>query len=285
MNQRGFGLMEVVIATGIGAVLGGIIVATQVSAIKVKQKTELMDWMHELRVQSMRAIQNPVAWTHTVNNNPTLNCVRNKTSCTGAGGSVVLYEADGRPLKLIHNGTASHGITPGGNECNSFSAAGNEACPYRFSVRWTPRCHSTDSNCSYPQIELAGALEQGVPVSGSDAVRVNSARYGFRVTKAEEGHPLRNSCLSIGGSWNAGTRKCELIDRDVECAPNEVVKGFTRDGQLICQTLPFVTCPAGQVLAGFDSNGNKVCNTGCAARLGEPIRSDPVPITFPFGGP
>ena len=77
----------------------------------------------------------------------------------------------------------------------------------------------------------------------------------------------------LSGYDSAGRAECKDLPK---CADNEYFEGFDSNGDKICRQLTVYLgqsigeCPSGEYLAGFNTSGDKVCYTVAAGERGEP---------------
>ena len=149
--QRGFTLMELVVATAIsGAVLLGA--ASVVNDMVQRQTTsKYRTNLTSLKNQIISNIQNDQAWANTVVNNAVFGCLSTAAGCTQlAPTEISLYDAG------INNGGVMIGTTNGGalprrnafaldgRKCTDADAAAD--CPIHATVQWRPLCVSYTNN-------------------------------------------------------------------------------------------------------------------------------------------
>ncbi len=190
----------------------------------------------QIRSYLMQLIQNNQAWQNTVNDaqNTSLTCLRNATSCAGAGGSFRLWNAATVPAVYYDPAGASNGFGPTGAPCTTFdSLKGNDACPFHFSLSWTAICPLP--GCSPPQVQISGALSYA-PASARFPINPTGFSLGF----------IRGS----GGPGGAAG-----------CPPGQVVAGYDPYPNPIC-------VPAGAASSGPPVASGTYCGTSFGGQVG-----------------
>jgi len=166
MNRRGYSIMEVMVASAIFiGVLGGFgYMLSQTS--RHQTESAALHQLHLLRQQMAEAVADDGAWSRTEEapaNASGMSCLRNGTPCTvdGSWGAAPLTN---RPFALYNsNGDllfdslpAANGLDRNGRPCAAFNPAGNDACPYRYELRWSAVCPLNE--CVAPQIVVSADL-------------------------------------------------------------------------------------------------------------------------------
>ncbi len=159
-DNQGFSLIETVIATALLLfVMAGFGQVLQ-SYFKQQQVANMAERNQELLVSIVNLINNQQAWRLTVDDptNTNLDCIKDPAkfpaiaqagNCTMAsGGTFDLLDTAG--AVFVNTNTATAGYTLDSGACNTYSAAGNSACPLRAELTWRPLCVS----CTRNQVEI-----------------------------------------------------------------------------------------------------------------------------------
>ncbi len=165
MKNKGFGLLEAVIALGITGVVVLAVMNVTGLGLKTQFESNLKFSADNFRKNIIQHLNNPVAWTNTVNDaaNASLLCLRTNANCAGGGGPFRVRDASNNIVwDAITNppggAAAQRGITPNGELCSTFNqAAGNDACPLRLNLTWTPVCPAAGA-CISPPVRVTGAM-------------------------------------------------------------------------------------------------------------------------------
>src|SRR5690606_1304313 len=104
-----------------------------INSINMKNTTATQAYHQadHFRKKIVNTLQDDRAWQNTINDtsNTSLNCLRNNTNCTGASGTFRVRDAANN---IVYNPlTAANGFNMQGVLCSTFSAAGNNQCPFR----------------------------------------------------------------------------------------------------------------------------------------------------------
>lgn len=147
--------------------------------------------LHRLRDRFVAVLKNDQAWGNTIVNAANagkLNCIGNSNPinwCTqgpqAGNGNFRIFDASGNPFFIADE--ATRGFTVNGENCNTFNAAGNDACPFRYDIQWSASCPPTENQCPDPEVTITGTL-QVAPTDKSDIrTRVTASDYNFVLTR------------------------------------------------------------------------------------------------------
>lgn len=159
IRNKGFTLVEVLVVIGIAAF--GILVVMSTAQLSNKTVTEssIRNSADAIRRNYTMTLNNPTAWQNTVNDltNASLACIRTNTPCPAAGGPFRLRNAANN---LVYDPvtSASNGFSPSGAPCNTFSLAGNDACPLRLDLAWSPICPPAPTPCVGAQVQIQARM-------------------------------------------------------------------------------------------------------------------------------
>ncbi len=188
LHQSGFTLVETMIAIGLGSILA-LGVSTLLSWTVQIQTAAMTQAVLEAFQQNMiKNLASEAAWRNTLSAGAAtgMGCLTNLNPCTTddtPGGPpiqdrpFVLYSVGGvNPGSVIFDSTnPSNGLTSKGIPCNTFSAAGNDACPFRYDLKWSAVC--TPGNCVSPQV-VVNAILMYRPLTPTKLV-LNVDRYSI----------------------------------------------------------------------------------------------------------
>ena len=169
--SRGFGIYEVIIAVGVGSVL--MLSIGKVITDSLASQNRALTFIHltSMSRDMMRALSYDQGWANTIEAGSTggshvagkLQCLKGGTPCTADG------TAAGAPISqqtfalfdtsnnLVFDATnPNNGLDRHGALCNTFSESGNDACPFRYDLKWTALC--APGNCVRPQIKVSANL-------------------------------------------------------------------------------------------------------------------------------
>lgn len=114
-------------------------------------------------IQSL--LMSQAAWQATVARNSSMACLSSSSSSCVVPGTTqplsnqtfALY--DGASSQPYFDATrATNGFTANGRPCTGFNSnEGNDACPFRFELRWSAVC-TNPASCVQPQVQVSATL-------------------------------------------------------------------------------------------------------------------------------
>jgi len=182
-RNSGFTLIEILAVLAIGTVvtLAGIYIfdftATQ------QHRAITLTNIDVFRRNLVMALNSEKAWSRTkagALNSTGMTCLNSGTACTQSGlvikkRAFALYDSVGG---LVYDATRpENGVNSQGVPCNTFSASGNSACPFRFDLDWSAICDP--ANCVSPQIEISAKLVFA-PAAGDRRLIFDPLRYSVQ---------------------------------------------------------------------------------------------------------
>lgn len=274
LPAAGFSLVEIIFAIAIAAIFA-LVSASLSSDIHSMLSEAQVAWLNEVPNSVMVEARNDLAWSRTINdpkNIGNFNCVLNpQIDCTttAARGLIPLFllDSSGNPAwGAADPTTPTDGLTFQGERCNSFSAGGNDNCPFRYDVYWRVQCLT--SPCFKPQIEVVGKLTYS-PSGNLKRRAINTDRFAFTAFR-QNGSDLVAACNALGGLFDGvNCVPPPTPPLNAICPPNRpFVGGFDNNGQPICREIAAPTCPADQYIGHVDFNPNTgiysySCYTAC----------------------
>lgn len=151
MNQRGFSLISVIVALGLGSIVSlGVMNMMQVSR-QEQRKLALRNEFVSIKNRFAENLHKDQTFLNTIaaTANTNMNCLRQKTNCAAAHianaysptlDRVVIYNSGSNGGSVFYDGRASatNGFTEKGMACTGFSlsGAGNSECPIGFITNW-----------------------------------------------------------------------------------------------------------------------------------------------------
>jgi hypothetical protein len=175
LNNKGISVVEVLVAAGLAAIVSlGIATMMQNSFIEQKKIT-LFNTLKELKLKIEFTIRDQNSWARTIsdtthNTNAMFDAFRATTDVTVSGATytdplkIVLYDGAGNLafgpnsddfLTWADAGTA--GFTETGSRCDTFSMAGNDACPISYRIVFAADCGGP-AFCLNPQLKVVARL-------------------------------------------------------------------------------------------------------------------------------
>ncbi|MBL7543224.1 MAG: type II secretion system protein [Bdellovibrionaceae bacterium] len=211
VNERGFSLIEVIVAIGISAM---VVLGTSslfIDSAKVESEQERQFWIAARRIEFQGILRSPVGWTSLLANNPAMACLTNGTSCSGVSTLQTLKF----PIDSIVLDGASNtiGMNNKGGFCNAFdSINGNSSCPVGIQLYWVALCD--DANCLHAQPKFTIKFRVKEP-SGS-LKPLNS--YDLVMFKDPKLESLNEVCTAMGGTLTGNT--CTIASLSTACDPS-----------------------------------------------------------------
>ena len=287
-NSRGFSMTELMVGVGILSVVLLIIGSVITNVSNLNNQAGSVISLEDLRRSTLEHLKNEQWWQSTLKNpaNVNFNCVNAQTDCSGAAGSgeFLLFDTSGiREPHLSLTVEANIGLTPQGVACSTFSALGNDLCPFKYVARWTAICPAAQNIqgkaniadlCRNPLIDITVNMIFS-PANAGKFPPLNLANLQLHLTKSQTESDPQKLCDMIQGVFNPVSKTC-LAAAPTNCiaacppgGPMPMVSGFNVDGSPICQCSPWVRqeCrsvagPPDTVLKGVNPDGSLNCGKG-----------------------
>lgn len=267
-NNKGVSIVELMIYVGLSTVV--ILIATSIVQVsqEMVQSSTIFAGLNEARNTILMTLRDETAFKKTLaypGNSAVFKCLNQHASCSGGGGTFTLLNAQGNVVAEAARPNTSDGLTRIGAPCTAYSASGNDACPFKFSVSWTARCpkatpFNPSPSCLDPSIEFAATLM----VSSKTPIKdLNPSSYAIAAVKQNTSASLSETCTKMGGTFQPDG-SCVMPYSNTQCPANSYIRGFL-NGQPVCQPLLEHQCPTGQVLLGINANGVAQCGPGCTS--------------------
>ncbi len=261
INNRGFSLLEIVIATSISSMLALGTASIFIDSTKMESTQERQFWIAARRIEFQNLIRSQNGWTAILANNPTMACFAAGTSCAGVATAQPLVV----PIDaiLLDGASASVGMSNRGSFCSNFdSTNGNSACPVGLRLNWQALCD--DANCLHAQPKITINFQIKEPGGALQGLRSHDL-IAFKDPKLES---LNEICNAMGGVLVGIT--CSIASFASTCDPSNALGagvsyplGFDITGAAICGKPNPGTCAASDVATGFDLNGGIQCAPAC----------------------
>ncbi len=182
-STSGSTLLELSLTIGILSISILSITWTLINISKKQVDQNFIFSLIQNRLLFQGVIASDNAWTATVSNNPSMNCLQTHSSCTATANlgpqTFKLYDQNSN---LYYDGiNALSGFTASGSTCNSFSNSAD--CVLHLDLSWKPQCDaasSLDPNCLSPYVQILGSYSY----LGPSTVSFNWAHYNFQYGRA-----------------------------------------------------------------------------------------------------
>lgn len=195
-NERGFGLVEVMVAAAIISIIALGIATLIDDMLKMQQKSNTVGVINRLKEQIIGAVQNGQSWqltagdADTTTGNPDLDCLRNTGTC-GSGETAALNLKDATGAALYYARAANHGFTLLGTYCTTYPSV---QCPFRYNLTYELTCPGATDPCQTPDVRVRGILQYT-----ADTVTLpggfNPVLYEIDIRRGSEA--IRNDGLSV----------------------------------------------------------------------------------------
>lgn len=165
--STGFTLVEVLITISLVTII--LLGFSQVLDTYLKSQRDLdySERKQEIIISIINLLNNDVAWQKTIDQvaNTNLNCLKDPGKFPGVVNAGACTMADGGKFSLLDETgavfidypTATSGLSLQSWSCNTFSLAGNDACPLRVELSWRPVCITCKNNQVEVTIDLREA--------------------------------------------------------------------------------------------------------------------------------
>lgn len=243
-GERGFTLTRVVVLVALCAAI-----AAGWKLHEGRKNREAIEKRLEAAAASVRdraraTVLSDTGWkaTRTTSDNPRMGCLTEDTSCEGKAGLVNLR--DGQNRVVIDSLTSSAGFSIEGYPCLGFLESGNDSCPLRAEVVWTPVC---PDDCVKPKVSNLGLTILFKPGPGL-SVPFSPAPYALTISRETDPAEPKNCAAALGA-------------------------GHTQDGQLSIRPQPggpLVTVYCDQTRDG----GGWTLVANLSREVAEPISTD-----------
>jgi Tfp pilus assembly protein PilV len=159
-SRRGMGLVEIMITASIIAVIALGLATLFKDVFTVQNRSNLGATANQLKNLMEAAIKDGKAWGHTVTANASLTCLdnTNSTQCTSGAAITGIDLKQSDSTTLLNNSSAANGFTTGGAACNSWSAGGNNACPFSYDITVRLTCMS-GATCKNPNVRVEAVMK------------------------------------------------------------------------------------------------------------------------------
>lgn len=226
-NRMGMSIVEVLVALGMVGILASVMASIFDQMQKSQAQVNITNTIETMRLNIQKLAADGTAWRQTVAllANPSLNCVRTNAICADSGAQAILSNdnvgnatLDAAPfLDLPHleqaaggsyidtQTSATSGYTDKGTPCNTWSAAGNDACPIRWKIKMAFECQAPAVTCLNPTIRIVGILYyRRAGLNGRVVINENRYRVDLRRGAQGDTRAERFQTSYMGFSGNPG---------------------------------------------------------------------------------
>ncbi len=162
-SSKGFTLVEVLVSLGLITIFLFGFSQVLEGYLKSQRNLDYSERKQEIIISAINLINNDIAWQKTIDHaaNTQLDCLKDpgkfpSVPTAGAcamtdGGKFSLLDEAGNTFIDFPTATAGMNLS---TTCNTFSLAGNDACPLRVELSWRPLCITCVNNQVEITIEL-----------------------------------------------------------------------------------------------------------------------------------
>ncbi|MBL7543226.1 MAG: prepilin-type N-terminal cleavage/methylation domain-containing protein [Bdellovibrionaceae bacterium] len=265
-KQKGFSLIEVMIATAMLSIAGlsmvGLLQLANQDSLQLRATRVALT----ARVQIEAALKNPASWRQTVAQNTSFACVNTPPGCSlgvvnGGYHNFVLYGIGvGEKVTFDASDTTTRYNIQGG-ACPTGTPNPDPQCPIKFMARWKPLCQTYP--CLNPTLDVKISL---VPEFGTNAPLFNPQKYEYATVRGIDDGSLQSACQILNGTYNVITGTCYPKNAGRSCAalgrPAQIITSVAADGSITCAPLYSGQCNAAtQVMNGINTSGVAQCTT------------------------
>lgn len=147
LNKKGMTLTQVMIMMGIISAFSVAIMSLMENQRKIQHEMNLKTSLTTIRQNMMGTIGNFQAWAQTKSRNAGMTCTsQNQNFCRASQTQRMMFALYDSSGAIVYDARVpTNGFTSSGQRCNTYSAAGNDACPVRVDIEWRSACLT--SNC------------------------------------------------------------------------------------------------------------------------------------------
>ncbi len=224
-RNSGFSLMEIVVVLAIIGAVGIGSTSMMANTIKVSQTNFIKGNIINFKNRLLAAIRKDTSWLITINRNAALNCLIEDDSVMCNDGAVVnnfdVYNSivtDPVNGTLVYQASsATAGFDDNGQDCNGYTAAGNDDCPFRYDLTLTLNCPGAEAQCYKPDITIQATFRSSPATADTMVSRVDPTEYNFWMDRSQKlrYEPLeyhhRVTTNTGGGNCTTGARVARQI--------------------------------------------------------------------------
>lgn len=229
-SNSGFGIIEILIAFGLVGILTAVMTTLFSNIQKQQRQTNMVTSINTLRETILKTITDGRAWENTisdgVNRAASTDCLFSRTPCTHTvvGADPVpptnaffdaapfqniprLMDAGNVPTAIIR-ALPNTGFTLNGTACDTYIAPpadGNDACPFRWTVRMQFICPGAAVNCVDPGVRVFAMLNYNPNPNSGLAVNINPSKYIIIMTRGARGENRSEQMVYRHQGVGAGT--------------------------------------------------------------------------------
>ena len=148
----------------------------------MQRQQEIKPILRQIRYEIQQAFLQDYSWARMIETNASLACLQTPAvaNCVGAptNHTNLAWWKPNSAMAFYNQAVATAGWSANGLPCNTWSAAGSDACPIRYNLVVTMDCEGA-SPCRRPKLILNGTLNYSPANRFSSRNRVNHDAYNI----------------------------------------------------------------------------------------------------------
>jgi prepilin-type N-terminal cleavage/methylation domain-containing protein len=266
-NKKGFSLAEITIGIALLSVV--LLISVQMLSMVTRldrstsSKINLVDIKNTLNFY----LSQEKAVVNMINNNASMSCIKDNTSCAGLGGSVDVFNGDPVTPAAVagfQTSVGTEGFTAAGVPCTTYPSAN---CAFKYNISWQPRCGVDATRCLGHAINyvFTANLVRDAAYTGPT---IELSTFNLMVARNSAGEMAQEICTSFNGVYNNTDKSCSMAINN-PCPPGRFFIGLNADNSKLCMSVSAgIKCPLGSVVYRIDAGGNLYCRSGCYIQPG-----------------
>lgn len=254
LNQNGMSMIMVLVVMGIVGLSAISIMSMGDQKRKISGQMNVSVSASLVKQKLVGMILSPQSWQATQTHN---------------SGAFVNFDSSHPPTLDIYTPdsntpfyqptNAQAGFDLKGNPCTTYSANGNDTCPFRYDITLKSRVFQ---NANW--IDTLHFALTFTPASAGLILNTSTTQFTFDLVRNLNDQSVESACISISGLYDAETNSCSAkITKSVAtCGGSQTYRGpASNNGSTNCdnKTAAPTACTGSQVVKGFDVNNNPVC--------------------------
>ncbi len=262
LNQKGASQALVLVTFAIIGIVATVIITIGNQKRKISQQMNVGISANLIKEKLVGVVLSPKSWQVTQSHNHAAFSGSTSPSGSSSSGTAApkldLYLPDST-VAYYESKNPAAGFDLKGNVCNTFSASGNDDCPFHYDISLVNHVFQNANWIDTVHFEL-----QFRPASLNMILNTSASQYSFDLTRNFNDQSVETACVSVHGNYDPNTNSCsiKLTDTVAACGAGETYRGpLVNASHTKCDPKRTVhtTCSGSQVIKGFNSNGNPIC--------------------------
>ena len=188
-STKGMSLIEVMIVITIMSLIGLGTATLMKNMFSIQRRANIKQVVKQYQNELEALLKNDQSWAFTVNlggNTSSLGCLRDGSAgCANAFTDTDFQVQDTANAIFFNGNSGTDGFDFNGQRCTAWTAAGNDACPFRYTLTWVAECPVGVNPCIKPQVVITGTLLYSPVDPSAINNRLNVADYAFTIRRGE----------------------------------------------------------------------------------------------------